>query len=118
MQVAVFLSLSSQRLQTPQTKAGCGRDGCDLPQGAGPKQGQAGRGDSQRDAGSIGAKLAAHAPDRLCHYRSEEHTSELQSLMRISYAVSCLTKNNTRLLQHSMSHITNEQQSASHALMN
>src|SRR3546814_10448621 len=27
--------------------------------------------------------------------RSEEHTSELQSLMRISYAVSCLTKKNT-----------------------
>src|SRR3546814_8087732 len=26
------------------------------------------------------------------HNRSEEHTSELQSLMRISYAVSCLTK--------------------------
>src|SRR3546814_3696680 len=25
--------------------------------------------------------------------RSEEHTSELQSLMRISYAVSCLKKN-------------------------
>src|SRR3546814_4742817 len=25
-------------------------------------------------------------------YRSEEHTSELQSLMRISYAVFCLTK--------------------------
>src|SRR3546814_7179715 len=25
--------------------------------------------------------------------RSEEHTSELQSLMRTSYAVSCLTKN-------------------------
>src|SRR3546814_1918461 len=25
-------------------------------------------------------------------FRSEEHTSELQSLMRISYAVSCLTK--------------------------
>src|SRR3546814_7835149 len=28
--------------------------------------------------------------------RSEEHTSELQSLMRISYAVFCLKKNNTR----------------------
>src|SRR3546814_5670374 len=28
------------------------------------------------------------------HLRSEEHTSELQSLMRISYAVFCLTKNN------------------------
>src|SRR3546814_2531997 len=27
--------------------------------------------------------------------RSEEHTSELQSLLRISYAVFCLTKNNT-----------------------
>src|SRR3546814_1013226 len=27
------------------------------------------------------------------HQRSEEHTSELQSLMRISYAVSCLKKN-------------------------
>src|SRR3546814_8894883 len=27
--------------------------------------------------------------------RSEEHTSELQSLMRISYAVSCLKKKNT-----------------------
>src|SRR3546814_10797069 len=29
------------------------------------------------------------------HPRSEEHTSELQSLMRISYAVLCLKKKNT-----------------------
>src|SRR3546814_4371785 len=29
--------------------------------------------------------------------RSEEHTSELQSLMRISYAVFCLKKKNTKL---------------------
>src|SRR3546814_19173852 len=28
----------------------------------------------------------------LTHHRSEEHTSELQSLMRISYAVFCLKK--------------------------
>src|SRR3546814_2129780 len=28
------------------------------------------------------------------HDRSEEHASELQSLMRISYAFSCLNKNN------------------------
>src|SRR3546814_2409878 len=28
------------------------------------------------------------------YYRSEEHTSELQSLMRISYAVFCLKKKN------------------------
>src|SRR3546814_2348794 len=33
------------------------------------------------------------APARQCRLRSEEHTSELQSLMRISYAVFCLTKN-------------------------
>src|SRR3546814_7279428 len=31
---------------------------------------------------------------RLFQGRSEEHTSELQSLMRISYAVFCLKKNN------------------------
>src|SRR3546814_5002500 len=31
--------------------------------------------------------------DALARTRSEEHTSELQSLMRISYAVFCLKKN-------------------------
>src|SRR3546814_4892526 len=31
----------------------------------------------------------------LPYYRSEEHTSELQSLMRISYAVFCLKQNTT-----------------------
>src|SRR3546814_11585330 len=31
-------------------------------------------------------------PDRSRLHRSEEHTSELQSLMRISYAVFCLKK--------------------------
>src|SRR3546814_3696190 len=32
--------------------------------------------------------------------RSEEHTSELQSLMRISYAVFCLKKKNTKTHRH------------------
>src|SRR3546814_2402440 len=32
--------------------------------------------------------------------RSEEHTSELQSLMRISYAVFCLKKKTTTLLRN------------------
>src|SRR3546814_10378292 len=32
--------------------------------------------------------------------RSEEHTSELQSLMRISYAVFCLKKTNTQSPEH------------------
>src|SRR3546814_4155171 len=33
---------------------------------------------------------------RLGRHRSEEHTSELQSLMRISYAVFCLKKKKTK----------------------
>src|SRR3546814_5110906 len=44
--------------------------------------------------------------------RSEEHTSELQSLMRISYAVFCLQKKNNNKKYHknihkNTSHITN-----------
>src|SRR3546814_2478710 len=42
-----------------------------------------------RPAGVAGAVEAVRAAAR-----SEEHTSELQSLMRISYAVFCLKKNN------------------------
>src|SRR3546814_6523648 len=38
-------------------------------------------------------KLLQQSADELV--RSEEHTSELQSLMRISYAVSCLKKKKT-----------------------
>src|SRR3546814_9436537 len=34
---------------------------------------------------------------RPAHERSEEHTSELQSLMRISYAVFCLKKKNKQI---------------------
>src|SRR3546814_2088511 len=34
---------------------------------------------------------------RLRFFRSEEHTSELQSLMRISYAVFCLKKKTTSI---------------------
>src|SRR3546814_4254659 len=41
-------------------------------------------------------RLDRHRPDHRClpelAVRSEEHTSELQSLMRISYAVFCLKK--------------------------
>src|SRR3546814_8723430 len=36
--------------------------------------------------------MIAHRNGLLCDHRSEEHTSELQSLMRISYAVFCLKK--------------------------
>src|SRR3546814_2357374 len=46
---------------------------------------------------------------RAGHVRSEEHTSELQSLMRISYAVFCLKKKkNTNIMQtHYFTHILN-----------
>src|SRR3546814_6486455 len=41
-------------------------------------------------------ELASGALVRTLADRSEEHTSELQSLMRISYAVFCLTKKNQK----------------------
>src|SRR3546814_3062250 len=46
--------------------------------------------------GRLSARRGTRQPSsrwhRLPHRRSEEHTSELQSLMRISYAVFCLKK--------------------------
>src|SRR3546814_9943709 len=45
----------------------------------------------------IGAPEAIQATEAVIgHGRSEEHTSELQSLMRISYAVFCLQKKKTK----------------------
>src|SRR3546814_3594779 len=44
----------------------------------------------QRQSGPVGHSPRGAAP------RSEEHTSELQSLMRISYAVFCLNKKKRR----------------------
>src|SRR3546814_4132610 len=52
-------------------------------------------GEAARRAAAEGQGSAAIAS---LQARSEEHTSELQSLMRISYAVFCLKKNTT--LQH------------------
>src|SRR3546814_5912815 len=45
--------------------------------------------------GSEDTPVAPGEDDVLERLRSEEHTSELQSLMRISYAVFCLKKKNT-----------------------
>src|SRR3546814_7043781 len=44
---------------------------------------------------SVTPRLRRDAGTRLESRRSEEHTSELQSLMRISYAVFCLKKKKT-----------------------
>src|SRR3546814_2367572 len=65
-------------------------------------------------AGNINRMLAANARERgrrdagarravaggAGRQRSEEHTSELQSLMRTSYAVFCLKKKNTHIRVH------------------
>src|SRR3546814_3220743 len=51
--------------------------------------------------GAAADDLVAAGDDR----RSEEHTSELQSLMRISYAVFCLKKKN--ILLHQQQHTYN-----------
>src|SRR3546814_9672548 len=42
--------------------------------------------------------------------RSEEHTSELQSLMRISYAVFCLKKNKHKQTKHIREESSSEHQ--------
>src|SRR3546814_8578790 len=49
-----------------------------------------------RDFAQIGLASIADIFGRDLNDRSEEHTSELQSLMRISYAVFCLKKKKTR----------------------
>src|SRR3546814_1214673 len=43
----------------------------------------------------LAAQASRHLADIFGLARSEEHTSELQSLMRISYAVFCLKKKTT-----------------------
>src|SRR3546814_10805977 len=52
-------------------------------------------------ARDISAKAAKPLAERSHgEIRSEEHTSELQSLMRISYAVFCLKKNKKQRYNH------------------
>src|SRR3546814_2023736 len=49
-----------------------------------------------RDVDAVVAVGHAIVPEHALATRSEEHTSELQSLMRISYAVFCLKKKKTQ----------------------
>src|SRR3546814_4111857 len=54
-----------------------------------------------RDEGGRGAFSEPEFKAALAFYkRSEEHTSELQSLMRISYAVFCLKKKTQYTVKH------------------
>src|SRR3546814_1916784 len=56
-----------------------------------PERGDPARQDELRSGGPLSGPMSEKT-DILSKYRSEEHTSELQSLMRISYAVFCLKK--------------------------
>src|SRR3546814_10202071 len=62
----------------------------------------------QADFGRAGTQLrracALGSQSGCFNLRSEEHTSELQSLMRISYAVFCLNKQTQRLIHQSTVH--------------
>src|SRR3546814_9017024 len=72
---------------------------------------------SENDTGRVGFEGVAKGivgRDEIPGLRSEEHTSELQSLMRISYAVFCLkkkTQNNDNTItqyQHNIKHRTQQ----------
>src|SRR3546814_3270750 len=60
--------------------------------------------DQQDGQRNIDQRLGPADRDAACDekgcYRSEEHTSELQSLMRISYAVFCLKKKTLNQYKH------------------
>src|SRR3546814_2738016 len=61
------------------------------------------------------AQIPARLPVRFVVFmieRSEEHTSELQSLMRISYAVYCLTKKKQR--SHEKTHLNHNSNYRNH----
>src|SRR3546814_4869373 len=56
------------------------------------------------DARAAACGLGKEAgPERM---RSEEHTSELQSLMRNSYAVFCLKKREANIVEHAITQLT------------
>src|SRR3546814_4184746 len=81
----------------PGTKAESERKSAEHLDGNGAGQGQV----RQRQANAVDVAQC------IGRVRSEEHTSELQSLMRISYAVFCLKKKkkDTRVLQKFEQHI-------------
>src|SRR3546814_1128861 len=72
-------------------RTGARRDGVSRRAGRPSEDGPDGKGDGPNPAARSGLRGA-----ELRHARSEEHTSELQSLMRSSYAVFCFKKKNTK----------------------
>src|SRR3546814_2867031 len=64
-------------------------------------------GDAHTTMVSFGPSCVAHSSSGGKSVRSEENTSELQSLMRISYAVFCLKKTQTGYSLKRKKHILN-----------
>src|SRR3546814_1116999 len=89
----LFRSLLQQPLGAQRQQILGAGTGTDEPDEAGVVLG------AVEEAGGLGTGLALlpgiHAVGHRAGERSEEHTSELQSLMRISYAVFCLKKKKT-----------------------
>src|SRR3546814_2026169 len=103
LHVEIDQRMSRELFEHMIEKADAGRDG--VTAGAVEVDGHVDRGfarlagDGRGAHGRVHSVLAApcnldRVPKRVtpCPNRSEEHTSELQSLMRISYAVFCLKK--------------------------
>src|SRR3546814_2811027 len=69
----------------------------------------AGRGYGTKYGPGVQVHYEAIPGQEILKQRSEEHTSELQSLMRISYAVFCLKKKNkttqTTRQRHNIKHV-------------
>src|SRR3546814_9499154 len=98
--------MSHRGAAVPEREGGRGRKPCPKREDFRPKE----KGAAPRDRPflcpvcPIGSESDAETDREGVEIRSEEHTSELQSLMRISYAVFCLkkkNKNNNRITRSS-----------------
>src|SRR3546814_2870520 len=68
--------------------------------GSGRQAASSSAGRAAHHVGEVDQHAGGRAPDVATLEGSEEHTSELQSLMRISYAVFCLKKQKTEHTTH------------------
>src|SRR3546814_7046046 len=77
------------------------------PGGAGERHHHAGGAEDGEAAENAESRVPGLSRELLAivhRHRSEEHTSELQSLMRISYAVFCLKKKKNKTTETDMKH--------------
>src|SRR3546814_2377202 len=91
-----YTTLFRSRLQLRQMRAG----GLRRHPGLGGKLAGGQRLAAHQRGQHVGARGIAQQGGDEGYVRSEEHTSELQSLMRISYAVFCLKNKNTNDRSH------------------